>query len=149
MPTDTVLAQAETIKTVIIFPASAVLSPEEVTALAECVGEEVTFTEGAVEMTIHLTILPGGEAKFSIQAVAKGITGTGLTSGATYRLTGALSLKYEEPVAPPLRFSFLDHLNIIGPGQANNLRLFYQTHLTVNANGEVTAFMDNFRARCR
>lgn len=77
------------------------------------------------------------------------MTGTGVTSGATYRATGALSVRFEMPETPPLRFSYLDHLNVVGPAEAGNVMVFYQTHVTVNANGEVTAFFDDFRLRCQ
>ena len=42
----------------------------------------------------------------------------------------------------------LDNFDIIGQGPGNNFREHVVTHVTFNANGTITANVDDFRATC-
>jgi hypothetical protein len=83
------------------------------------------------------------------QTNPQGVRGRGLTSGTIYRGTGATHSSFNTSGPPPFEESFVNTFNIIGRGPANNLLVHETIHLTVNANGDVTAEVTNTRVTCR
>ncbi|MBI4420235.1 MAG: hypothetical protein HY560_05360, partial [Gemmatimonadetes bacterium] len=45
--------------------------------------------------------------------------------------------------------TYVNNFRIIGEGSGNNLLVHATSHITVNANGELTAVVDNFSVECR
>jgi hypothetical protein len=45
--------------------------------------------------------------------------------------------------------TFVNNFRIIGQGPGNNFLVHENFHLTINANGEVTATHDNFSVECK
>ena len=45
--------------------------------------------------------------------------------------------------------NFVNNFKIIGPHPGNNILIHENFHVTVNANGTLTAFVDNFSAECK
>jgi len=49
----------------------------------------------------------------------------------------------------PIKQTFLNNSRIVDRGTKNNNLVHENFHLTVNATGEMTAFVDNFRLECK
>src|SRR5437870_11727085 len=45
--------------------------------------------------------------------------------------------------------TFVNNFRIIGQARGNNFLIHENFHITINANGRVTAFVDNFSVDCR
>ena len=45
--------------------------------------------------------------------------------------------------------TYINNFRIVGQGNGNNFLVHETYHVTVNANGEATAYVDNFRVECR
>ncbi len=65
------------------------------------------------------------------------VSGVGLTSGATYKITGILQHTWSIKPPYPMEDTFVVHMNVIGKGSAENSVTYMITHFTINANGEV------------
>jgi hypothetical protein len=113
-----------------------------------CTGEDVLLHLDQLFMIKEVSV----EGKFfhgHITFLDRGTTGEGLTSGATYRQTGAeqdfLHLKGE--VASSQRFE--NTLNIISQGSAPNFLIHEIFRLMVSPAGELTLAFDKVRVVCR
>ncbi len=87
----------------------------------------------------------GFHSKYHFQP--QGVSGTGLTTGAKYQATGVTQGTFNGRVG--FEQTFVNNFRIIGQGPGNNFMIHENFHITVNANGEVTAFVDNFSVKCR
>jgi len=109
-------------------------------------GEDV-FLSGPLHVLIRITIdnLGGFHATFHFQP--QGISGTGLTTGDKYQATGETLETFNGKVG--FEDTFVNNFKIIGQGPGNNFLVHENFHFTVNANGQVTAFVDNFSFECK
>jgi len=109
-------------------------------------GELVELT-GSLHDVFHVTFTPGGTYRVSFSDNPQGITGTGWTTGDKYQGTGITRdnfggrIGYEE--------TFVNNFKIIGQGTDNNFLIHENLHITVNANGTLTVFHDNFSVECK
>jgi hypothetical protein len=80
----------------------------------------------------------------------QGISGVGLDSGDKYQATG-VTQDYFKGAFNNGQFNqtFVNNFRIIGQGPGNNFLVHENFHLTINANGEVTATHDNFSVECK
>jgi hypothetical protein len=78
----------------------------------------------------------------------QGITGVGLTSGATYHATGETQGTTTIKAKGGISDTFVNNFKIIGEGSAPNFLQTDVIHLTVNANGDVTATVEKSMIRC-
>ena len=108
-------------------------------------GEEVLL-EGTLHSLSRTTESASGNFSYTIHLNPQGLTGTGQTTGDTYRATGGFTLR--GTVGPGETFTVNDIFQLIGPGTDNNLRVHTTVHYTVNANGEVTSEVDNTTITC-
>ena len=124
--------------------------PTEIFVFVPCAaggaGEFVTLS-GSLHILFVTTIDSKGgfHSKFHFQP--QGITGTGLTTGAKYQATGVTQGSFNGKVG--FTQTFVNNFRIIGKGPGNNFMIHENFHITVNANGEVTAFVDNFSVKCK
>jgi hypothetical protein len=80
----------------------------------------------------------------------QGISGVGETTGAKYQGTGETRADMNvDVVAFPLIFTFVNNFKIIGQGPNNNFLVHENLHVTINADGTLTAFVDNFSFTCQ
>jgi hypothetical protein len=109
-------------------------------------GEEV-FLSGSIHLLFVTTIDAGGgfHSKFHFQP--QGVSGFGLITGDKYQGTGVTQGHFNGKVG--VQDTFVNNFRIIGQGPGNNFMIHETFHVTINANGEVTAFVDNFRVTCR
>jgi hypothetical protein len=110
-------------------------------------GEEVHLT-GKIHVVFQTTFDGAGGAHVRFQANDQGISGTGLTTGDKYLRTGATNIELNGKVGREETAGAT--FNFIGQGgNGNNFLVHVLFHITVHADGTVTAFVDNFRAECK
>jgi len=79
----------------------------------------------------------------------QGLTGVGLTTGDKYQATG-VTQSIDQVGAPfPVVSTFINNFRFIGKGKDNNLLIHEEGHLTINANGVLTVFVDHLSEECR
>jgi hypothetical protein len=77
----------------------------------------------------------------------QGISGFGLITGLKYSATGETQDIFSAKAG--VQSTFVNNFKIIGQGPNNNYLIHENIHLTINANGVVTADVDNFTADCK
>jgi hypothetical protein len=109
-------------------------------------GEFVTFTGYFHFLTVTVIDDQGGfHFKFTNQP--QGLSGTGLTTGDKYQATGQTQGTFNGKVG--FETTFIDNVRIVGQGPGNDFLIHETFHLTVNANGEETVFVDHVSIECR
>lgn len=103
----------------------------------DCNGETVSYS-GVAHLVITTTI-NNNTAHLTLRFNLANASGTG-SSGTKYRLTDTGSQEVNIGLAG--EETVVETAHLIGRGPANNATLKMRIHITVNANGEVTA--DNF-----
>jgi hypothetical protein len=107
----------------------------------EGAGETVLLL-GELHIVFHITITEDGHVTVKSQANPQGVSGVGSTTGDKYQGTGVTSTTatFDEVEEFPAEFTLINNFRIIGQGPAGNDLLVHTTdHVTVNANGEMTA----------
>ena len=92
-----------------------------------------------------------GGTHFVLHANYDSLAGTGLTSGTVYRAVateGATSHNFDPFVGPPYSFTDTRHVRFVGRGPDNDFIVTETVHVTVNAEGVVTADHQDFRVDC-
>jgi hypothetical protein len=131
-------AQATTVTTNIRFPV-------DFTLTNQCTGEQIAFS-GEAHILVQSSATPSGHFKMTIHSNLQDVTGVGLTSGADFHFLSIATTSEES--GPGVEVTIPVSFRIIGPGPGNNFLFHDSTHLTVNANGDVTAQVDNFSVTC-
>jgi hypothetical protein len=111
----------------------------------ECNGETVVLS-GVGHEVIDQTVSTSGNLHFSTHFNGQGVSGVGLTTGAKYSLSN--SVNEQETLAGASEETINQTYDVIGQGQVPNFVVHSLLHITVNANGTVTAFVDNFTSTC-
>ena len=146
--------------TVLLVPTSALAAAESFTASVKfpidilvfvpCAnggaGEEVQLT-GSLHDVFHMTFTSNGSVIVSASDNPQGVSGYGLTTGAKYQGTGITHFKFG--IQKGSEDTFVNNFRIIGQGSGNNYLLHENLHITVNANGMLTAYHDNFSIECQ
>jgi hypothetical protein len=112
-----------------------------------CAGELVVLN-GPLHILSSVTFDSAGGFHMLGHFQPQGISGLGQTTGAKYQATGETEFQTNAK-AVPFETSFVNNFKIIGQGPGNNLLIHENMHLTVNANGTVTAVIDNTSVECR
>ena len=107
---------------------------------------ELVLVEGRLHVLITETV-NDNHVSFKTHFQPQGASGTGLTTGDTYRATGVT--QEHVSIGPNLTNTFINNFRIIGPGPDNNLLVHQTIHVTFNANGELTAEVVNTSVECR
>jgi hypothetical protein len=132
-------AQATTTTTNLELPLS--------TTLAACTGELIDFT-GTIHLVIQSVTTPSGTFKITIHSNNQDVSGTGTQSGATFRFQAIANTTELSSVVAAQETTTIIDFRIIGPGPNNNFLLQETFHVTVNANGEATATVNQISAKC-
>jgi len=109
-------------------------TPEDVVDLSGFVHTLVTATTNG-----HIT-------RLTIIGVPRGVTGTGLLSGDTYRGVGQTSQSVVTDTF--LESTFVNTALLIGQPSGINYKVHVVSHLTINPQGDVTATVDNISITC-
>jgi len=111
-------------------------------------GEVVTLT-GNLHVLMSVTV-NANNVSFDSHVQAQGISGTGSVTGDKYQATGITRFNFNADVIGfPFNSTFVNNFRIIGQGTGNNFVVHQTFHITVNADGTVTAFVDNFSVDCK
>ncbi len=111
-------------------------------------GEDVHLT-GDLHIVITSTADGAGGFHDSFHAQPQGISGTGSVTGAKYQATGVTRGDFNVKPPYPFETTFVNNFRIIGQGPGNNFLVHENFHVTVNANGTLTASVDNFSVECK
>jgi len=80
----------------------------------------------------------------------QGIVGVGETSGEKYQATGITQESFKQSFQNgQVNDTFVNNFKIIGQKSGNNYLVHETLHFTINSNGSVTAFHDNFSVVCQ
>lgn len=110
-------------------------------------GEVVELT-GTLHMVMHFTVDPNGGYHYDLSFQPQGMSGVGETSGDKYQATG-ITRDSANFSTLPYNSTYVNNFRIIGQGTGNNFIVHENVHFTINANGELTAYADNFSASCK
>lgn len=111
-----------------------------------CNGEAVTITSGTFQVVAQEIATSGGGYHLTVAGNARGVRGVG-TSGASYEAPGGFWVSLN--VTPGAQVNTdVGVLNLIGQGDAPDFRSSGVLHVTVDANGRVTASIDNATQTC-
>lgn len=107
----------------------------------ECNGEQVELS-GVIHLVSHS--LPDGSVlgHFNYQNV----TGIGLSTGIQYRVSAVDQVRLEAPF--PSSIQSVRHFRLLAQGTGDDVLVDAIFHITVNANGEVTAEIEELTTRC-
>ena len=121
--------------------------PIDLSVVIPCNGDTVELT-GSLHILISFTINANqvsGKDHFQPQ----GVSGTDLTTGAKYQGTGVTQDQFSiSLIKSRAQVSSVNNFKIIGQGSAPSYLVHENAHLTVNANGTVTANVDNLSISC-
>jgi hypothetical protein len=143
------VAQAEATTTKRVFN-----YPVEFTTFVPCLnvgageGESIALS-GRAQFVYVSTTDPTGAQHIEELTINQQISGVGLTSGDVYRLAGAHRSGFNARYGgSPFEFDVINAFHLIRVGGGAVLAVHETSHVTVNANGEVTAHVENFSIVC-
>ena len=124
-----------------------VIEPFETTVLA-CNGEDVTVS-GELLLISHTTIDAGGGIHSKFTLVPRHVRGVGSVTSTQYKAVGGQRSHFNEDADfAPLNETFTTMFNLVSQGGSDNLKFKGTFHITINAKGEVTAFVERFSEKC-
>lgn len=109
---------------------------------------EYVYLSGSLHILSHVTLDPTGGYHFESHFSPQGVSGYGETSGDKYQATG-VTRDGGSFMGFPYEYTYVNNFRIIGQGAGNNYLVHETFHITLNANGELTAEVDNFRVECK
>ncbi len=125
-----------------LWAATSTTIPLDAIRSGDCTGEDILLS-GRIHLVSQLQSDGSEVGHFNYQ----GVSGVGLTSGTTYR---ASTVDHFRLVAPfPSDITSVRSLRLISPGPEDDLLVRFLFHITVNANGEITAEVENVNIECK
>lgn len=109
-------------------------------------GEIVDLT-GEVHAVFSVTVDASGGVHVVTHFNNAGVSGIGLTTGNKYQASGGNHF-VSNADGTGNEFTFVNNFLMTAPGSGNNLRVHELVHVTVSANGAVTAEFNNIRIDC-
>ncbi|MEJ2597903.1 MAG: hypothetical protein P8Z00_06185 [Anaerolineales bacterium] len=110
-------------------------------------GETVNLSCNLHELT-EITENANGSYHMVILHQPQGVSGYGQTTGYTYQGAGA-TLTETDISGLPFQDTYANNFLIIGQRSGNNFRVHDTIHDTINAQGEVTAEVDDVSITCK
>lgn len=113
-------------------------------------GEGILLT-GDLHILVHLTMDSRGGFHAKTHYQPQGLSGVGLVTGDTYQGTGVTQDQFyvDGSDGAPFEYTFVNNFRMIGQGPGNNYSVHQNVHITVDANGNLRAWVDNFSATCK
>jgi hypothetical protein len=110
---------------------------------------EVVDLSGPLHTLMSLTI-NGNNVSGYYHFQPQGISGIGETTGVKYQATGITQESFKNSLQNgQANDTYVNNFRIIGQGPGNNFLVHETLHFTINANGTVTVFHDNFSIDCK
>jgi hypothetical protein len=114
---------------------------------------EPSRIEGTIQTVFHVTEDAAGGLHFSTKSVYQGVSAVGLETGAHYQIVGSAfgQQTFNGRGDFPTTFTYVVPAHVIGAGgkEVGGFDFFFLAHLTLNANGELTADVEQLREQCR
>ena len=110
---------------------------------------EAVILDGNMHLLVSVTTDENGGVHLHIHVNTLGVSATGLSSGTVYRSVTVQNTIVNLAGPPPAEASDVFLLRLLGPGRGGNLIATGTSHVTVNANGDVTANFSNFNVSCQ
>jgi len=110
---------------------------------------ELIVVSGPLHVLFQVTISNTGNVLLYAHFQPQGISGTGSVTGDKYQATGITQSTNTFSTPFPITSTFVNNFYMIGQGPDNNFKVHETLHYTINANGEVTSFVDNFSVTCK
>jgi hypothetical protein len=107
-----------------------------------CPNTVLTVTSGVFKIVTHETLTPSGAYHLGVEANAQGVKAVAPT-GAAYQAPGGFWIEMNMTPGATTQTE-VDVLNVIGQGSAPNFTIRGVVHMTVDANGNVTALVNRF-----
>src|SRR6266851_7299059 len=105
---------------------------------------EVVDLSGPLHVLISFTI-NGNNVSGYFHFQPQGISGTGETTGAKYDGTGVTEQSFKSSLQNgKANLTYVNNFRIIGQGAGNHYLVHETMHITINADGTLTVFHDNF-----
>ena len=113
-----------------------------------CNGDQVTFS-GTLHVTSAYTTDPSGGTHLKTHINYQDVTGTGVPSGATYRVGTVSNEVINDSDGPQTETTIISTVMLIAPGPLLNSFMRVVLHITVNANGQTTSTVQEVSIECR
>lgn len=111
-------------------------------------GEIVVFT-GDQHLVFDQVVTSNGHLSMVLHWNPENVIGIGQYTGFEYRATGVTQDKVVSGAPLPYTETMTNDYNIIGQGQATNMNLHETVHVTVDANGYVSAWVTDYTLSCK
>jgi hypothetical protein len=98
---------------------------------------------GYLHVLSAYTLDKAGGFHLKVHSQPEGVSGEDLITGAKYQGTGVT--QWEQNGKIGTEYTYINNFRLIGQGNAPNYLIHATYHYTINANGEQTAFVDNYR----
>jgi len=125
--------------------------PFTIAAFVPCANDgegEVVILTGEQHLVGHGTFTENGNVRFVTHIQTQNVSGTGEVTGDRYRLVMLNQSSQGIEGTFPFTFSFVDNIRVIGQGPDNDFWVHQDSHITIDANGEVRVLHDNIKADC-
>ena len=110
---------------------------------------EIVDLFGPLHTLVSFTI-NGNNVSGHFHFQPQGISGTGETTGAKYQATGITQQSFKTSLQNgQANLTYVNNFRIIGQGPGNNFLVHETLHITINADGTLTVFHDNFSVDCK
>ena len=133
---------------------SNVIIPLETTAYVPCANNgtgEIIDLSGNLHALFVTNTSNSGNVTLKYHYQPQGLSGVGRTSGAIYNATGVTqaTTTFDGITGYPFQTTYVNNYRLIGKGTAANYAVHSTFHITINANGTVTAYADNTNVSCK
>jgi hypothetical protein len=109
---------------------------------------ELVLLDGDLHVLISFTI-NGNNISGKDHFQPQSLSGFGTVTGDKYQGTGVTQDEFKGSLQNgQFQQSFVNNFRMIGQGPGNNFTVHENFHITINANGDVTAVHDNFTTDC-
>jgi hypothetical protein len=113
-----------------------------------CTGDTITFT-GNIHLVIAMTTDASGGFHLHFDNNVSGVTGVGVPSGTTYHGIGGGWFEVNANPPFPVIATETDVFGLISTGSSSNFVVTVTLHMTVNADGSITAQVMRISITCR
>jgi hypothetical protein len=110
---------------------------------------EIVALNGPLHTLVSFTINSNNVSGY-FHSQPQGIVGVGGTTGTKYQATGITQQSFKTAFQNgQANLTYVNNFRIIGQGPGDNLLVHETLHITINADGLLTVFHDNFSVDCK
>ena len=116
-------------------------------SVSSCGGETIELT-GTLHLIYSVTNNSNSDHVRSYSQL-RGLTGVGPSTG-QYHASGITTESTNvDGEGFPFSYTYRNNFRLVGQGPGNNFQVHLGVHVTINANGDVTADISNIEAECK